>query len=38
MLAIDSFFVICEDQTNLQIPNEEFSILLARMNLLENLV
>jgi hypothetical protein len=37
MLAIDSFLVLFEDQTNLQIPTEELAIILAKMGLLESL-
>ena len=37
MLAIDTFLVIFEEQTSLQIPQEDLSIILARMGLVENL-
>lgn len=37
MLAIDSFLVIFDEQTNLQIPPDELSVILARMGLLETL-
>jgi len=38
MLAVDSVLVIYDDQTNLQIPAEDLSVILTRMGLLENLV
>lgn len=37
MLAIDSFRVIFDEQTNLQITKEDLSALLTRMGALENL-
>ena len=37
MLAIDSFLVIFDEQTNLQLPAEELSCVMARQGLVEGL-
>jgi hypothetical protein len=36
MLAIDSFLVLYDEQSNIQIPHDDLSILLCRMGLIEN--
>ena len=37
MLAIDSFVVIYDEQTNFQVPASDLSVILSRLDLVENL-